>query len=332
LDGILGVVVDVCPTRPPFGVTPGASRDTPPVSQAAEVRLPLQAATHSGPFHADDVLAWALIQLFYAPDANLVRTRDPAVLAGCDLVFDVGGEYDPSRGRFDHHQTSYRGSYSSAGMVLRWLEDTGHVDAELASLLRAEVVDYVDAVDNGRVVPQANVPCFARMVEAYTQGPEELGAYDGAFDDATRMAAGFLRGIVAGLEQVRRAESAVLSAMDDAVREGRAVLFLDQYHKWKPTYYAHGGADHPTDFVLFPGMEGSWRVVAIAPEEDSFAQKRPFPSAWGGLTNGALEQVTGVPGSLFCHKNLFIAVFSDRDAAITALEKHGLLYRVRGAA
>jgi uncharacterized UPF0160 family protein len=35
----------------------------------------------------------------------------------------------------------------------------------------------------------------------------------------------------------------------------------------------------------------------------------------------------GVPGATFCHKNLFIAVFSSRAAAEAAIEKWGLASR-----
>lgn len=37
-------------------------------------------------------------------DAEVVRTRDPQRLAQCNVVVDVGGEYDPERHRYDHHQ------------------------------------------------------------------------------------------------------------------------------------------------------------------------------------------------------------------------------------
>ncbi|KAK2102094.1 UPF0160 protein myg1, mitochondrial [Saguinus oedipus] len=40
-------------------------------------------------------------------DAEIVRTRDPEKLASCDIVVDVGGEYDPERHRYDHHQSSF---------------------------------------------------------------------------------------------------------------------------------------------------------------------------------------------------------------------------------
>lgn len=42
--------------------------------------------------------------LFTGQDAEIVRTRDPAQLAECDVVVDVGGEFDPKRHRYDHHQ------------------------------------------------------------------------------------------------------------------------------------------------------------------------------------------------------------------------------------
>lgn len=42
--------------------------------------------------------------LFIAQDAEIIRTRDTTQLAECDIVVDVGGEFDPKRHRYDHHQ------------------------------------------------------------------------------------------------------------------------------------------------------------------------------------------------------------------------------------
>src|SRR5688500_11478275 len=100
--------------------------------------MSLLVATHDGPFHADDVMAFALIRTFVDADAQVVRTRDPARIDAADVVADVGGVYDRGRRRFDHHQASYQGPWSSAGMVLDWLASEGHVDEELAAQLRAE--------------------------------------------------------------------------------------------------------------------------------------------------------------------------------------------------
>jgi len=61
--------------------------------------------THSGTFHCDEVLAcFMLKQLPEYENAEIVRTRDPAVLGTCDIVVDVGAVYDPEKHRYDHHQ------------------------------------------------------------------------------------------------------------------------------------------------------------------------------------------------------------------------------------
>lgn len=61
-------------------------------------------------------------------DAVVVRTRDEAELAKCDVVVDVGGIYDPATLRFDHHQKTFHDTLSeesfstrlsSAGLVYR---------------------------------------------------------------------------------------------------------------------------------------------------------------------------------------------------------------------
>jgi Uncharacterized conserved protein related to MYG1 family len=78
--------------------------------------------THDGAFHADEVTACALLVVFDLVDEDkIVRTRDPSKLAECEYVCDVGGEYDPSRKLFDHHQADYVGRLSSAGMILHYL-------------------------------------------------------------------------------------------------------------------------------------------------------------------------------------------------------------------
>lgn len=284
-------------------------------------------ATHSGPFHADDVMAWALISTFVTPDAELIRTRDDRVLQQADIVFDVGGVYDPATCRFDHHQATYTGPQSSAGMVLSWLESTQRVTEGLAAHLRRRLVDYLDDVDTGRRAPDERVPCFPLLVEALSQPAEDEAAYTVWFRKAGEVAMLLLTGLVAEYTRIAEAEAVIPRAMAAATREGRNVIVLDAYVRWKPVYFANGGEDHPTEYVLLPGTDGSWRVLAIPPKLGDFAQKRPLPESWAGLTGTELEARTGVPGSVFCHKNRFIAVFTTKEGALDALARSGRLTR-----
>lgn len=70
--------------------------------------------THSGTFHCDEILACFMLQQLPAyADANIVRSRDEAVLSGCDIVVDVGGVFDVDKQRFDHHQNTFQHSLGS---------------------------------------------------------------------------------------------------------------------------------------------------------------------------------------------------------------------------
>ncbi|KFQ23005.1 hypothetical protein N332_10089, partial [Mesitornis unicolor] len=106
-------------------------------------------------------------------DAEVVRTRDPQRLAQCDVVVDVGGEYDPRRHRYDHHQRSFAESMrslrpdkpwttklSSAGLVychfgsqilagLLGQPEDGPVVTALYDKLYENFVEEIDAIDNG---------------------------------------------------------------------------------------------------------------------------------------------------------------------------------------
>lgn len=64
--------------------------------------------THSGTFQADEAMGcWMLLQLPEYRNSKIVRSRDLEVLDGLDIVIDVGGIYDPSKLRYDHHQRGY---------------------------------------------------------------------------------------------------------------------------------------------------------------------------------------------------------------------------------
>lgn len=287
--------------------------------------MPLLVATHHGAFHADDVLAFSLLKAFVDPQAVVVRSRSAVDWERADVVIDVGGLYDPARGRFDHHQKEYDGPLSAAGMVLRWLEAEGRVASDLAAELRARLVDYVDDVDNGRVEPRAGVPCFASMVHLCNQGAEELEDFDRRFQVAVGIADVLVDGLRGEHDEREQARTVVAAAMAEAERRGSNLLFLARYVRWKPAYYSLGGAAHPTEFVIMPGLDGSARAIAIPPEEGSFGKKRPLPESWAGLVDDELERACGVPGARFCHKNQFICVFDTETQLLAAMRGAGLV-------
>ena len=149
--------------------------------------------THNGPFHCDDVMAVALISMFLGKP-QVHRTRDAATLAGCELVVDVGGEFDPARGRFDHHQFRSASdrvksrwltgvSLSSAGMVLEHLADRGAIPTDVAACLYRDLVAAVDVTDNGddplpaEGMPEGMNPPFGSSESEYLASFEDAVAF-----------------------------------------------------------------------------------------------------------------------------------------------------------
>ena len=64
--------------------------------------------THSGSFQADEAMGvWMLRQVPAYRNSKVVRSRDLKVLDTLDIVIDVGGIYDHSKLRYDHHQRGY---------------------------------------------------------------------------------------------------------------------------------------------------------------------------------------------------------------------------------
>ncbi|KAI8476418.1 MAG: metal-dependent protein hydrolase [Monoraphidium minutum] len=125
--------------------------------------------THSGTFHCDEALGCYLLRQTPAfRDAEIVRSRDPAVLATADVVIDVGGVYEPDAQRFDHHQRGFAETFghgfatklSSAGLVYKHYgraivaqrmglgEDHADVTAVWLELYKS-FIEAVDGVDNG---------------------------------------------------------------------------------------------------------------------------------------------------------------------------------------
>ncbi|KAI1773535.1 metal-dependent protein hydrolase [Hypoxylon cercidicola] len=154
--------------------------------------------THSGHFHADEALAVYMLRLLptYA-GSSLVRTRDPAVLDACHTVVDVGGEYDPARHRYDHHQRTFATTFpgrptklSSAGLVflhfgraivaqrLEKPEDSEEVGL-LWNKLYESFVEALDAHDNGVDQYDPEKVAAAGLEKRFSDGGFTLGAMVG---------------------------------------------------------------------------------------------------------------------------------------------------------
>lgn len=151
--------------------------------------------THNGHFHADEALAVYMLRMLPAyQGSSLIRTRDPALLDTCQIVVDVGGEYDASRHRYDHHQRTFNITFpnrptklSSAGLIymhfgkaiiaqhLAVSEDASAV-ALLWNKIYEDFIEALDAHDNGIDVYDPKALAVAGLQKRFANGGFSLGA------------------------------------------------------------------------------------------------------------------------------------------------------------
>ena len=76
------------------------------VEIAKEFTPEVNALTHTPPHHADEAFATAILSVLYP--LTVFCTRDEEVIRDFEgFMYDVGGEYDHARKRYDHHQRGF---------------------------------------------------------------------------------------------------------------------------------------------------------------------------------------------------------------------------------
>lgn len=269
-------------------------------------------ATHNGVFHADDLLAVALL-LRQHPDAEVVRTRDPEVIEAADYVVDVGGKYDAATSRFDHHQRGGAGTrengvpYSSFGLVWRHY---GAEHPDVHRLVDESLAQPIDAADSGfdiyketldGVHPHTSSHLLASLNPGWNEENEESD-FDGAFMRALRVASVILGREIARAKGLVEAEEVVRKAISDA--EDPRVVVLSRFAPWQNTVVTEAPE---ALFVIFQAPTGDYRIQCVPDAVDSFGKRKALPEAWAGLRGDELAEATGVSDAVFCHNGRFIA-------------------------
>jgi uncharacterized UPF0160 family protein len=265
-------------------------------------------ATHNGNFHADDVFSVAVLKSLY-PSCKLIRTRNLEHISKADIVLDVGGEYDPDAGRFDHHQRGGAGErengipYSSFGLI--WQKyglEICQGKQEVANSVDAGLVSTIDAIDCGHVEGVSKGISLSQTISMFNPTWQEDGDFDSCFDEAVKFASRVLTRFIASANGGISAKEIVAKAIADA--EDPRVIVLEKYTPWKRTVHA---LSEEALFIIFPSPSGQWRIQAVAVEPGSFEDRKSLPKAWAGLSDDALKAVTGIDDAMFCHNGLFIA-------------------------
>jgi uncharacterized UPF0160 family protein len=279
---------------------------------------PKSLGTHNGRFHADEVTACALLLYFNIIDRDKIfRTREPSVLETCEFVCDVGGYYDPKRKLFDHHQASYQGRLSSAGMVLLYMKEKSIIPEGDFHLLNNSLVRGIDEHDNGFSQPKEGHAEFSLVVSnfipiTYTFTEEEE---EKAFNEALDFVLGHLDRLIKRYHIVLECKEEVKQAMD----AGGDCLVFKKSLPWIENFFELDGESHPAKFIIMPAGD-LWKLRGIPPDFKNRMQVRKLlPSNWAGLLEANFQEVSGIEGAVFCHKERFISMWKTFEGAKEAL-------------
>jgi uncharacterized UPF0160 family protein len=267
--------------------------------------------THDGLFHADEVMATAILKEIF--EVELTRTRDSEILQKLDIVYDVGG------GEFDHHDMnkSYRKDgipFAACGLI--WSKFGRDVicskdpslskdDLEAAfNNVDRVLIEGIDALDNGVKTGDTLVPIMSisSIISGfnppwYSEEPE-----DEAFSKAVEVASTILQNAINRRFSVIKSRGIVRQAYKQ--RKLPQLIVLDTYCPWsEPLQDIDKNCE--VLFVIYPRKD-SYAIQTVRGKGGEDLQKLPEP--WAGKRDEELAAVTGVPDSIFCHTGRFIAV------------------------
>ncbi|KAM7259657.1 hypothetical protein ACFE04_015398 [Oxalis oulophora] len=323
---------------------------------------PKRVGTHNGSFHCDEALGCFMIRLTNKfSNAEIVRSRDPQVLEGLDAVLDVGGVYDPSRDRYDHHQKGFEEVFghgfstklSSAGLVYKHfgteiIAKELQVDEEHPDVRRLYLAIYksfmeaIDAVDNGinrydtdkppRYVNNTHLSSRVGRLNLDWIDPDQSPEKENeAFHRAMALAGSeFLDSVRFHAKSWLPARSIVmdcLSARFDIDPSGE-IMILNRFCPWKLHLFEleQELKSNPTvKYVLYQDDRSKqWRIQAVSVSPDSFESRKPLPAQWRGLRDDELSNLSGIGGCVFIHMSGFIGGNKSYEGAL-AMAKRALL-------
>ncbi len=297
--------------------------------------------THNGIFHADEVVAIAILCLLYEDyEIIIVRTRDAETLALCDICVDVG------EGKYDHHQRGfdlYRENnvlYASAGLVWegygkkivkKYLEayfpEMSDFCLKIWKEFDEKVIIPIDLEDNGKNGIKKGEKdkkdkkesegenrnkehCFSYITIFRPLWNEENPDFEVSFLEVLHVTISILKRQLLNLIANYDVESFLKERWKDERYFSDNILEIpSQTTPWLKSVVKFNmtASDEKeiVNFVIFKYPDGGWAAQCVPPSlEEENEQRIPFPKEWAGQTT-ELANICKVKGAIRCHNNRF---------------------------
>ncbi|XP_053981498.1 MYG1 exonuclease-like isoform X1 [Hylaeus volcanicus] len=313
--------------------------------------------THDGCFHCDEALAYFLLKILpQYKHAIVVRTRDPTILDTCDIVIDVGGEYNPSKHRYDHHMRDFKESLStvikkpgydsqiklsSAGLIYchfgheiikQLAPEASEIDVEkIFKKIYDTFIKEIDGIDNG--IPMYDGEPAYRIVTDLSARVQFLNpTWNSENSDIDEQ---FLKAVELTGEEFKQhinyaknvwlpARSIVEESINKRfeVDPSGEIIELTQRVPWSEHLFAiekEMNLEPKLKYLIF--KDDTYRIRGVPVAHGSFVCRIFLPEAWAGLRDEELERTCGIEGAIFVHSIRFIGGHKTREGALMMARK-----------
>jgi uncharacterized UPF0160 family protein len=276
-------------------------------------------------------------------------------------VLDVGGVYDPSQDRYDHHQKGFGEVFghgfntklSSAGLIYKHFGmeiiarelqlDEGHPDVlRLFLAVYKSFMEAIDAIDNGinqydtdqppRYVNNTHLSSrVGKLNPDWTEPDQSSDKENEAFHRAMDLAGKeFLDSVRFHAKSWLPARSIVMECLSQrhSVDPSGEIMVLDRFCPWKLHLFEleqEMKIEPLIKYVLYEDERSKgWRVQAMGVAPDRFDSRKALPSQWRGLRDDELSDKSDIPGCVFVHMSGFIGGNKTYEGAL-AMAKSALV-------
>ena len=257
-----------------------------------------KAFTHSGIFHADDVMSSAFLKLLN-PEIKIERGfKVPDNYDG--IVFDIGF------GKFDHHQSDGEirengVPYAAFGKLWREFSSELGLSKKSLDIIEEAIVQPVDNTDNtGDYNPLSTVIGYFNP----EWNSDEVA--DDDFEDAVEFALLALKKVIKHFKAVEEADMQAKEAIGKMTSNG--IIVLD---KFIPLSCFE--EEENAKLVVFPSLRGGYNVNCISGHFE-------LPKEWRGISVEKAKEL-GLKGLIFCHVGGFILAAETKEDAIALAKK-----------
>jgi len=279
--------------------------------------------THNGKFHADEVMATAILRLLLG-DIAVTRTRDETILRTLDFVYDIG------LGEFDHHQLDKEMRennipYAACGLV--WREFGSRVIQQFNSNFEehdiGSIFDYVDknllqgidATDNGiNIKSEIKVTSISDMIQSFNPTWDSNDSQDEAFEEAVRYATTVIQKIIGRQVAVIKARTIVNEAFQH--RALNEIMVLKTGCPWLQQLL-NIDLNHEVLFVISPGDHNAeYKIQTVKKTVDTFEARKDLLESIRGKSSDEINAIINIEDAIFCHKAGFIASAKSMESAL----------------